>query len=76
MAKPKRKRDSCDDARDRLALEAKRVFAKPDPDERAERAAFVELTKKSWARDNEPDFPEVEEFFKAERRGGRGKPRT
>jgi hypothetical protein len=36
-----------------IAREAKRFFAKPDPDERAERAALFELTKQSWARDEE-----------------------
>jgi hypothetical protein len=34
-----------------LARQAKQFFASPDADERAERAAFFELTKKSWARD-------------------------
>lgn len=34
-----------------LARQAKQFFAVPNPDERAEREAFFNLTKQSWARD-------------------------
>lgn len=36
-----------------LARQAKQFFATPDADERAEREAFLSLTKQSWARDEQ-----------------------
>ncbi len=39
------------DIEDEIARQARQCFAVIDPDERAERDAYLKLTKQSWARD-------------------------